>query len=171
MSAADEGLSYAPENKEYAAADAVASLAAQRIVTQQNPTILFYYIGQVDEAGHGKGFHPSVQEYVAAIEQADKHVGEVVTAMRSRLDYANEQWLIIITSDHGGRGLGHSGGHQVPEIRNSFLVVSGTAAMRGRIEKETYLTDVVPTALTHLDVNLKAEWALDGQAVGLRSGL
>ncbi|MCX7392474.1 MAG: sulfatase-like hydrolase/transferase, partial [Planctomycetia bacterium] len=118
-----------------------------------------------------KGFHPSVQEYVAAIEQADKHVGEVVTAMRSRVDYANEQWLIIITSDHGGRGLGHSGGHQVPEIRNSFLVVSGTAAMRGRIEKETYLTDVVPTALTHLDVNLKAEWALDGQAVGLRSGL
>lgn len=171
VSAADEGLSYAPENKEYAAADAVASLAAQRIVTQQNPTILFYYIGQVDEAGHSKGFHPSVQEYVAAIEQADKHVGEVVTAMRSRLDYANEQWLIIITSDHGGRGLGHSGGHQVPEIRNSFLVVSGTAAMRGRIEKETYLTDVVPTALTHLDVNLKAEWALDGQAVGLRSGL
>ena len=168
VSEADRNLVFAPVEKDYARADVLASEASRRALADEALTVLFHYIGQVDEAGHAKGFHPSVPEYLAAIEQADRHVGELLAAMRARPAYENEDWLVLVTSDHGGKWLGHGNGHDIPEIRNSFLVVSGKSAKRGRIDQETYLVDVVPTALTHLGVRPQPEWKLDGQAVGLR---
>ena len=49
---------------------------------------------------------PPVPEYVAAIERADKLVGEAVAAVKARKTYAEEDWLFVVTSDHGGKGEG-----------------------------------------------------------------
>lgn len=172
VSAADVGSFFPPLGNDsahgYVNADAKAVEAAAKILSERDPTVLFYYIGQVDETGHAKGFHPSVPEYVAAIQQADQHVGAVVTAMRSRATFAQEDWLVIVTSDHGGKGTGHGGGHEVPEIRNSFLIVSGSAAQRGEMNETTYLVDAPVTALAYLGVAADPAWKLDGRPVGLK---
>lgn len=168
VSAADHGLKFIPPKGDYVPADAETAQSVARILREENPTAVFYYIGQVDETGHKEGFHPTVQPYVAAIEQADKHIGEVLEALRSRKTYDDEEWLIIVTSDHGGKGTSHSAGHDVPEIRNSFLIVSGPAAKSGRIEEETFLVDAPVTALKYLGVDAKPEWNLDGHPVGLK---
>ncbi len=168
VSAANQGESFVPPEGDYVHADAEAVKRASQIISETDPTVVFYYIGQVDETGHKFGFHPSVKEYVEAIERADDHVGEVLQAVRSRKSYADEEWLILVTSDHGGKGTGHGGGHRIPEIRNSFLIVSGPAAQRGRLEDETYLVDPSATALQYLGVDLRPEWKLDGHAVGLK---
>ena len=52
-----------------------------------------------------------VPQYIAAIERADKLVGRAVAAVKARKTYADEDWLVIVTSDHGGKGTGHGGGH------------------------------------------------------------
>lgn len=168
VSAADEAVPVAPVDNDYVPADAKAALAAVKILTEQDPTLMFYYIGQVDETGHKHGFHPSVSEYVAAIHQADLHVGQVLAALRARPKYAQEEWLVLVTSDHGGKGTSHSNGHEVPEIRNSFMIASGPAAKRGPLDETTYLVDVPATALAYLGVSPKAEWQLDGRAIGLK---
>lgn len=168
VSGADHALKFTPPEGDYVPADVDATQAIARILTEENPTAVFLYIGQVDETGHKHGFHPTVKEYTSAIEQADKHVGEVLAALKARPTYDDEEWLILVTSDHGGRGTGHGGGHNVPEIRNSFLIVSGPAAQRGRLEDETYLVDAPVTALHYLGVELKPEWQLDGRPVGLK---
>ena len=111
--------------------DTQATDAAVKHLSEANPDALFLYIGQVDVAGHTHGFHPSVPEYVAAIERADKLVGRALAAVKSRKTFASEDWLVVVTSDHGGQGKGHGGGHKTPEILNSFLIVSGAAARRG----------------------------------------
>jgi predicted AlkP superfamily pyrophosphatase or phosphodiesterase len=148
--------------------DTQAADEAARLLAKENPDLLFLYLGQVDVAGHTHGFHPTVPEYLAAIERADKLVGKVVAAMKARPPYAGEDWLVIVTSDHGGKGTGHGGGHETPEILHSFLIVSGPAARRGRFEEQVYLVDAPVTALAHLGVTAKEEWKLDGRVVGLK---
>lgn len=170
-SAADESLNFEQKDHgilDYDRYDTQATDATVKQLTEGNPDALFLYIGQVDVAGHAKGFHPTVPEYVAAIERADKLVGRAVAAMKTRKTFAAEDWLVLVTSDHGGKGTGHGGGHTTPEILNSFLIVSGASAKRGVFADPVYLVDAPVTALAHLGVKAKDDWKLDGKPVGLK---
>ena len=148
--------------------DTKATEAAVKHLGEADPDAVFLYLGQVDVAGHTHGFHPSVPEYLAAIERADKLVGRAVAGVKARKTFAQEDWLVVVTSDHGGKGTGHGGGHQTPEILNSFLIVSGNAAKRGTFEEQVYLVDAPVTVLKHLGVGAKDEWKLDGRPLGLK---
>ena len=148
--------------------DNAAVAASAKELAEGNPDALFVYIGQVDVAGHTHGFHPAVPQYIEAIERADKLVGQLTAAMKSRKTLADEDWLVIVISDHGGKGKGHGNGHTSPEILNSFLIVSGASAERGEFQEQTFLVDGPVTALQHLGVRLQDEWQLDGRSRGLR---
>lgn len=169
VSNADIGRAVVPVDNDYVDADVRSAEETAKILSEENPDAVFLYIGQVDETGHKVGFHPTVPEYIAAIERADALVGKALTAMRQRETYEVEEWLVLVTSDHGGQGTGHGGGHNVPEILNSFMIVSGPAAQQGRLDQTTYLVDVPVTALAYLGVELEPEWKLDGRPVGLRT--
>lgn len=164
---ADVSRSFKPENKNYAGADEqCAQAAAERLATADDDFV-FFYIGQVDEAGHAKGFHPTVPEYIAAIERADRLVGSVLDAIANRGSRADEDWLIVVTSDHGGAGLTHSNGHNNPEILNSMLIVSGTGVRSGELPPPVEIVDAVVTAATHLGIKIDEQWGWDGRPQGL----
>jgi predicted AlkP superfamily pyrophosphatase or phosphodiesterase len=167
VGAADVARAF-PEGVGYLSGDEQVEREAARLLSQADPAVLFVYFGQVDEAGHQHGFHPEVEPYRRAIERVDAHLGRVLAALRGRKSFDREDWLVLVTSDHGGKGLKHGGGHAEPEVLNSFLIVSGPAAASGKIEGPTYLVDVVPTIFAHLGVRTDADWGLDGRAVGLR---
>lgn len=158
--------SHGPE--EYAANDAKIARDAVHQLTAADPHAVMVYFGAVDETGHRFGFHPSVGEYMRAIETVDQHVGALLTAMQSREQFLQENWLVLVSTDHGGLGLGHGGGHDQPDIRNTFLIVRGPSAMKGTIEQPTYLVDLPVTALVHLGVRIDPKWHLDGKPVGLK---
>ena len=141
---------------------------AANFLTQQNPHAVFVYFGQVDEIGHQDGFHPSVPSYLQALRTVDAHVATLMRAIQSRPKYLEENWLVVISTDHGGRGRKHRGGHDVPEIVTTFLVVSGVQSKKGVIEDPSYIVDAPITALTHLGVPIDSAWQLDGKAVGIR---
>jgi predicted AlkP superfamily pyrophosphatase or phosphodiesterase len=171
VSAADLSLDFPQKERGipgYDRSDVEATDEAVKQLATGNPDALFLYIGQVDETGHAYGFHPSVPEYIAAIERADALVGRAIAAMRSRPSFAQEDWLVIVTSDHGGKGKGHGGGHNDPDVMNSFLIISGNSARSGRFDEQVYLVDAPVTALAHLGIPLQPEWKLDGRAVGLK---
>src|SRR5262245_50864257 len=149
-SAANVSINYEQKDHgvlDYDRYDNEATDAAVKQLNGNNPDAVFLYIGQVDVAGHAKGFHPSVPDYIAAIERADKLVGRAVAAVKARKTFADEDWLVLVTSDHGGKGTGHGSGHSTPEILNSFLIVAGPAAARGTFSQQVYLVDAPVTAL------------------------
>ena len=74
----------------------------------------------------------------------------------------------MTAADHGGRGTGHHGGRLHDEVRRTFLILSGPSVVLGPIMQETANVDVAMTALTHLGVEVKDEWMLDGRCVGRR---
>ncbi len=156
-----------PEDEDYQVGDRMVAAEAGRLFAEEDPAALFVYFGNVDMAGHGYGYHPETAPYVASIEEADALVGEVVAAVRKRESFAREDWLVLVVTDHGGLEKGHGGGHEVPEIRRTPMIVSGAAAARGEIEGSVYLVDAPVTALVHLGVAIDPSWGLDGRPVGL----
>jgi predicted AlkP superfamily pyrophosphatase or phosphodiesterase len=153
---------------DYTSKDAELAAACSQHLQSADPDLVFLYLGQVDERGHGFGFHPTVKQYVTGIENVDQHIGQVLSAIQSRPKRAQEDWLVLIGTDHGGAGTDHGDGHSNPDIRRTFLIVSGPAAEVNAPQKPTYQVDIVATALTHMGVALRPEWKLDGQPVGLK---
>lgn len=149
------------------AADERLARLASKYLREANPDAVSVYFGHIDETGHAKGFHPTVPEYVSAIERVDSFVGELLAAIESRPTAKNEEWLVIVTTDHGGQGTGHGDGHDIEEIRRVFLIVSGPGVKDPGSERQTYLVDAVPTALVWLGVKLDPKWELDGTPFGI----
>ena len=124
-----------------------------------------FYVGNVDETGHAVGFHRAVPGYRAAIEAADALVGRVMGAIESRANAEREDWLVILTTDHGGTiDLNH--GRDVAEHREVPFIVSGDAAAKGALRTTVNQCDVVATAFAHLGIDVDPAWDLDSRAVG-----
>ncbi|HUS47753.1 MAG TPA: alkaline phosphatase family protein [Phycisphaerae bacterium] len=143
---------------------------ASKHLQEADPAVLFIQLDEVDGAGHGNGYTASSPKYVEAVERADKYVGDLVAAVKNRKNYANEDWLIILVSDHGGKanaGGGHGG--DSPEERTIFIVVSGNGAKKGAVVSPgPGIVAVTPTALKFLGVEIKKEWNLDAEPFGLK---
>ncbi len=55
-----------------------------------------------DHAGHNSGFTPNNPAYREAFRNAEAVGCEIIDAIESRPTYESEDWLILITTDHGG---------------------------------------------------------------------
>ncbi len=136
--------------------------AALKTLREQNPDAMFVYFGQVDEFGHGAvdsraSFSPDSMLYLNAISHVDSHVGELVRAMRARPKFAEEEWLVLITTDHGGRGNAHGGDSDVE--RNIGLIAHGARLPRERLlQTPVPQTALVPMIYAHLGISPKPEW-------------
>jgi len=135
---------------------------ALKTLRTQNPDAMFVYFGQVDEFGHGAvdsraSFSPDSTLYLNAISHVDSHVGELIRAMRARPKFAEEDWLVLITTDHGGRGNGHGGDSQAE--RNIWLIAHGSNLPREKLMNEPVpQTALVPMIYAHLGITPKPEW-------------
>lgn len=82
--------------------------------------LLFLGFNGPDEAGHRFGFSPQTPEYRFQIGNAVDHTRKLVAQIRRRPAFGQEDWLFLLTTDHGGRGTGHGG--QSDEERTVFLI-------------------------------------------------
>ncbi len=148
----------------YHAADSMSVDAAVRALAEADLDAAFVYLGDIDVVGHEHG--TLGPEYRAAIEWADTRVGMLVDAVRRRETFDGEDWLVIVSADHGQTDAGTHGGESAIE-RTVFLIVSGSSAAAGTTTREGNVVDVAATALAHLGVVIDPEWGLDGWPVGL----
>ncbi len=82
--------------------EAVKSRMVDFLKTDTASLVLGEFSG-VQIAGNASGFDNSFAPYKAAINAFDTKVGELLTAVKARPTYAKENWLIIITSNRGGK--------------------------------------------------------------------
>ncbi|UCC83807.1 MAG: alkaline phosphatase family protein [Gemmatimonadota bacterium] len=141
--------------------------AAVRFLEHQDPDAAFVYIGYPDVAAHDHGGRS--QEYYQSIETADVHVGRLVAALRNRPTYEREDWLILVSTDHGHRDAGGHGGDS-PEERTVFFLASGPSVRHGTLPPDVNIVDVAVTALAHLGIAIDPAWHLEGRVSGLEAG-
>ncbi len=83
---------------------------------------LFVIYEHTDSEGHNYGFSINNPGYKEAFVESDACGYEAIKAIEARETYDTEDWLIIITSDHGGKGLGH--GKESIQERMTFVVMN-----------------------------------------------
>ena len=83
---------------------------------------LFVIYEHTDSTGHNYGFTINNPGYKKSFVESDACGYEAIKAIEARETYETEDWLIIVTSDHGGKGLGH-GGPSIQE-RMTFVVMN-----------------------------------------------
>ncbi len=83
---------------------------------------IFVIYEPTDSTGHNYGFTINNPRYKEAFKTADNYGFETLNAIKQRDTYETEDWLIIITSDHGGIGTDH-GGANIQE-RMTFIVTN-----------------------------------------------
>lgn len=80
---------------------------------------IFVIYEPTDSVGHDYGFTINNPDYKEAFQEADLYGIETLNAIMQRETYNTEDWLIIVTSDHGGIGTDH-GGDSIQE-RMTFI--------------------------------------------------
>ncbi|RQO29882.1 hypothetical protein DBR32_15005 [Taibaiella sp. KBW10] len=163
--------------------------AAKIQLSDPNLDVLFIHYDETDATGHSSGFNPNNAQYMNAIQDVDQQIGEVLAKLYQRPTYNQEDWLIMLTTDHGGIGTTHGG--QSNTERHIWWVASGPSVPHLEItgpdpgsyymsanpvdttllRSTPVLTDIAVTALAHLLKGTACEnpqtnpsWNLDGKS-------
>jgi len=75
-----------------------------------------------DYAGHDAGFGNYNPGYIEAFVASEHYAYDLIRAVMDRPAYDDEDWLLIVTTDHGGWRLGH-GAHFAVE-KQTFMAIN-----------------------------------------------
>ena len=128
---------------------------AALLASADAPDATMYFIDAVDSAGHAGYYYPFSSGYTNALAVTDGYLGACLSAIANRPTFADEDWLILVTSDHGGYQKSHgnsaSGTHGVTVP----IVIAGRSVTSGRIPGCPYNFDVTASALAHFGVTVE----------------
>lgn len=146
----DKRLSLKGDRDGYRNEDPKIAAAAAAELRDQNPDAAFVYLGEIDAAGHSYG--AASQQYLDTVARVDVLVGQLLTAVQNRPAYAQENWKILVTTDHGHTNSGGHGGSSIAE-RGTFVIAKGAGIPAGSVREDVKLVDVAATALAQVGVS------------------
>jgi len=121
------------------------------------------HFNNIDKTGHTEGFSSKFQ-YLEQISLADKLIGELLSAISQKCSTTNEEWLVIVTSDHGGHEFTHDTDlildRVVPFVVSLPCSSSETQAKLVDLREPVYHFDTMPTILQWLGIPIPP--GLDG---------
>jgi len=132
--------------------DKVVAEAAQCLRTQA-PDLSWIYLEHTDDVGHRYGDSPQQQQ---ALGYLDAQLAQVQAAIQYRTQRYPEDWLLVLTTDHGrdaATGRGHGG--QSARERATWLVLT-TKDLNAYARRSTpvAIVDVLPTVARFLQLPL-----------------
>ncbi|MFJ9691076.1 alkaline phosphatase family protein [Kitasatospora sp. NPDC101183] len=132
---------------------------AVHVLATADPEASFVYLGAVDETAHFLGCG---DEYRASMRTADERLGRLLDAVRGRATYAEEQWTVIVVTDHGHVDAGGHGG-RTDEERTAWVACAGHDIPAGPPLGEIRHPDVAAQVYASLLRPIDPHWTLDGR--------
>ena len=126
------------------------------------PDLSWIYLEHTDDVGHRFGDSP---QQLQAVAYVDEQVGKIREALAYRTKYYQEDWLLVLTTDHGRDAqTGKSHGGQSERERTTWLVLSTPAANAYARRLQPGIVDVLPTVarFMRLALPVAASQELDG---------
>jgi predicted AlkP superfamily pyrophosphatase or phosphodiesterase len=138
-----------PDRKFISDIDDLVSTEAGRYIKENGPDLSWVYLEFTDDMGHKFGDSP---EYFAAIQKADAQVGKVWKAIKDREKRFGEQWMIVVTTDHGRDAeTGKSHGKQSDRERTTWIVTN-VNTLNKRFQQSTAIVDIMPSVLSFMEI-------------------
>ena len=130
--------------------DDAAAYAAARLAVE-DLAVSFVYFGESDVHAHSFGTGPG---YTDCIQRCDARLGLLLNAIEQRPNRAQEDWTVIVVTDHGHLDEGGHGGDSREE-RTAWMLASGASVPEGI------------TALDHADIaaHVLATFGVDHSAL------
>lgn len=91
---------------------------AAKSIREQAPDLSWVYLWYTDDAGHLKGNGAFFDEYV---RKADEQVARIWQAVKYREEHFDEEWMVVVTTDHGRGENGHGHGGQTERERTTWI--------------------------------------------------
>lgn len=113
----EEYFTAGTDESEVLSTDQAVKDAVTAALAGESAGFILGHFGEVEAAGEQYGYDVSKAGYKSAIEQFDTYLGEIMETLENRPDYAEENWLVIVTSSRGGD-------YPVPEEENDNTVFS-----------------------------------------------
>ena len=150
-----------PMDAQIADIDDVVSREAGKLIESKGPDLSWVYLQYTDDVAHEHGDSPELDQ---AVVDMDARVSFIWAAVRARQKAFDEDWLMIVTTDHGRdaeTGLDHGG--QSARERTIWIATNSQ-----RLTPDFYATpkivDIYPSIATHLGISIPEQVArhLDG---------
>jgi predicted AlkP superfamily pyrophosphatase or phosphodiesterase len=136
---------------------------AARHLSEQGPDLSWVYLEHTDDVSHVYGDSP---EFDAAVRHMDAQIGKIRAAIEQRQSAHDEDWLIIVTTDHGRDAeTGKDHGGQSERERTTWIVTNSTR-LNSHFNEMPGIVDILPSITAHMHIDIPAEVRekLDGQS-------
>ena len=150
-----------PSDKHIALIDTFVAEEAAKVIVEQGPGLTWVYLQHTDDIGHEFG---DSDAFDLAVAEMDDHVGRIWDAVNARQATHPEDWLVIVTTDHGRdaeTGRGHEG-HTARE--RTIWIATNSQRLSPDFYAMPEIVDIYPSIATHLGITIPEEVArhLDG---------
>lgn len=135
------------ESNGYLKVDKEVADHAIETLTEIGPDLSFVYFCGADEAGHQHGTINA--PYFDAIERIDGYVADIYQVLLKRNQELDEEWLIVLVTDHGHRDEGGHGGDS-PQERASFVIAHSISGNHPDWPVDLQPHDLADRLLEHL---------------------
>lgn len=124
------------------------SSEAARYIAANGPDLSWVYLEYTDDMGHMYGDSP---EFTDAVRKADTQVGRIWSALEQRMKTYNEEWMIVITTDHGRDAqTGKNHGGQSDRERTAWIVTN-VKPLNKQFAQPT-VVDIAPSILRFMNI-------------------
>lgn len=128
--------------------EAVADTAAA-VIKRNAPHLSWVYLEYTDEMGHRYGDSPQMTD---AVKKMDAQLGRIWNAVSYRQKKFNEDWLIVITTDHGRDSAGYHHGAQSTRERTTWIVTNAKNLNKRFLKQQPAIVDIMASLLTFLNI-------------------
>jgi predicted AlkP superfamily pyrophosphatase or phosphodiesterase len=134
--------------------DALVAAEAARYIGENAPDLSWIYLEYTDSVGHRFGDGP---EQAAAVRRVDAQVGAIWASINARQENFDEDWLLIVTTDHGrDAATGKDHGQQSDRERTTWIVTNSKRLNR-HFHDLPGVVDILPSIATHLHLSMPEE--------------
>ena len=131
--------------------DKLVTNEAVRYINANGPDLSWVYLENTDDIGHRYGDGP---EMTAAVQLMDDQIGRIWAAVQNRERTHNEDWMILITTDHGrDEETGRNHGGQSERERTTWIITN-SKNLNARFKETPAVVDILPSLATHLHLEI-----------------
>ncbi|MBN7814442.1 alkaline phosphatase family protein [Algoriphagus pacificus] len=137
--------------------DEEVSKTAAKTISENAPDLSWMYLEFTDDMSHRYGNSP---QFVDAVKKADIQIGRVWDAIKEREANFQEDWLLVITTDHGREDDGHGHGGQSDRER-SIWIATNAKNKNSHFQELGQTVDILPSIANFMGLDISRDQAME----------